>query len=237
MLTPTGRVALVNGANRGIGLAVARALSAKGYTLSLAGRDADALAAATGDLPEDRTHRAIWRAEDAESSTAWVEGAMARFGRIDALVANAGVIFPASLEEGEEDHYDEMWDVNFKGPLRLIRASMPALRSAGDGRIVVVASLAGKRMLGDNLGYTASKFAAVALTHAARRAGWDDGVRATAICPGLVDTDMVASVTAADGQFKISPETIAESAAYAMALPKEASVAELLINSRSEPMM
>ena len=80
---------------------------------------------------------------------------------------------------------------------------MPQLRAAGTGRVVNIASLAGKRLLSDSLGYSASKFAAVALTHAVRRAGWDDGVRATAICPGLVDTDMVAAKTAPEGEFKI----------------------------------
>ena len=83
-------------------------------------------------------------------------------------------------------------------------------------------------------GYAASKFAAVALTHAVRRAGWDDGVRATAICPGLVDTDMVAGKTAPEGEFKIEPEAIAASVAYLLSLPNNASVAELLINSRLE---
>ena len=76
----------------------------------------------------------------------------------------------------------------------------------------------------------------MALTHAVRQAGWDDGVRATSICPGLVDTRMVEHVTAPEGQFKIEPETIAETVAYALALPNSASVAEVLVNSRLEPM-
>ena len=76
----------------------------------------------------------------------------------------------------------------------------------------------------------------MALTHAVRRSGWDDGVRATSICPGMVDTDMVAHATIAEGQFKIAPETIAETIAYALALPNEAAVAEILVNSRFEPM-
>ena len=67
-----------------------------------------------------------------------------------------------------------------------------------------------------------------------RRAGWDDGIRATAICPGLVDTDMVANKTAPNREFKIEPKAIAESVAYLLSLPNNASVAELLINSRLE---
>jgi len=108
------------------------------------------------------------------------------------------------------------------------------LRAAGTGRVITLASLAGKRLLSESLGYPASKFAAVALTHTARRAGWVDGIRATALCPGMVDTDMVADKPIPEGAFKIEPEAIAASVAYLLSLPNNASVAELLINSRFE---
>ena len=84
------------------------------------------------------------------------------------------------------------------------------------------------------LGYSASKFAALALTHAIRHDGWSDGIRATAICPGLVEMRMVADVEPPEGQFKIAPDTIAETVAYALSLPNEAVVAEILVNSRLE---
>jgi NAD(P)-dependent dehydrogenase (short-subunit alcohol dehydrogenase family) len=140
------------------------------------------------------------------------------------------------LMEEDEAAYDRMLEVNFKGPLRLARAAMPRLREAGHGRVVSIVSLAGKRLLGPAmLGYSASKFAALALTHAIRREGWSDGVRATAICPGMVDTRMVADVQVPEGEFKIEPEAIAETVAYALSLPDNASVAEILVNSRLEP--
>ena len=103
--------------------------------------------------------------------------------------------------------------------------------------MINIVSLAGKRLFRHQiLGYSASKFAAMSLTQAVRQAGWDDGVRATSICPGLVDTDMVAQVQAPEGQFKIEPETIGETVAYALSLPNSAAVAEVLVNSRLEPM-
>ena len=235
MLTPDGRVVMISGANRGIGLATARRLAAEGYALSLGARDTGALEAATADLPGDRVLHCAWDATDRPSSPAWVEATLDRFGRIDAVVANAGLSRPARLEDEDETPYDAMWEVNFKGPLRLLRAAMPMLRAAGTGRAVVVASLSGKRVLGDGLGYPASKFAVMALVHAVRRAGWDDGVRASAVCPGMVDTDMVAQRETPAGEFKIEPEAIAASVAYLLALPNNASVAELLVNSRLEP--
>jgi len=234
MLVPDGRVVMISGANRGIGLATARVLAAEGYSLSLGARNREKLEAATADLPPDRVLRATWEAKDRTASTAWVAATLARFGRLDAVLANAGLSLPAGLEAEDESPYDEMWEVNFKGPLRLIRAALLSLRTAGTGRVVVLASLSGKRVLSDSLGYPASKFAAVALTHAVRQAGWADGVRATAVCPGMVDTDMVADKPVAEGAFKIEPEAIARSVAYLLSLPNNASVAELLINSRLE---
>ena len=229
MLKPDGRVVMISGANRGIGLAVARVLAEAGYQLSLGARNPEDIPAIDGALT------AHWDASARESSTAWAAATIAEFGRIDAVVMNAGVELGGTLEGDDEDAFDTMWDVNFKGPLRLIRATMPALRASGHGRVVNIVSLAGKRVLRHEiLGYSASKHAALSLTHAIRRSGWDDNVRATAICPGMVDTDMVSHVSVGDGQFKIAPETIAHSVAYALALPNEAVVAELLINSRFE---
>ncbi|MDH3666702.1 MAG: SDR family NAD(P)-dependent oxidoreductase [Paracoccaceae bacterium] len=235
MLSPEGRVVMISGANRGIGLATANLLAERGYKLSLGARDLGALETATMHLPQDRTARFEWDATRPKTSPAWAEGTLIRFGRIDAVVANAGISPRARLDDDDETAIDEMWEVNFKGPLRVIRAALPALRDSGHGRVVNVASLAGKRVLSDNFGYSASKFAAVALTHALRRAGWEDGLRATALCPGMVDTDMVASAQIPEGQFKIEPDAIAESVAYVLSLPNNATVAELLVNSRFEP--
>lgn len=234
MLSPQGRVVMISGANRGIGLATARLLGRMGYTLSLGARDPDTLGAVTGGVAGDRVLAARWEAEDANASKSWVEATLSRFGRIDAVVASAGLSIPARLEDEDESPYDRMWEVNFKGPLRLLRAALPALGKSGSGRVVVLASLSGKRVLSESLGYPASKFAAVALAHAVRRAGYADGVRATALCPGMVDTDMVAGKSVPEGEFKIEPEAIAESVAYLLGLPNSASVAELLVNSRFE---
>jgi len=234
MLTPEGSVIMISGAARGIGLAAAKRLAGLGYTLSLGVRDPGAIDPGTfgDDVLVTR-----WDATEAATSQAWAARTIERFGRIDGIVLNAGVALAAGLEEADEAAFDTMWQVNFKGPLRLMRAVMPSLRASGHGRVINIVSLSGKRLMsGSMLGYSASKFAALALTHAVRQEGWEDGVRATAICPGLVDTRMVADVEPPPGQFKIDPETIAETVAYALSLPDNAVVAEILINSRLEPM-
>ena len=234
MLSPSARVILVSGANRGIGLAIAQNLGALGYILSLGARQPDSIP--TLDSTESNmTH--YWAAEEQDSSVAWIAATMNKYGRIDGVVLNAGVELGGSLENGLEEEFDRMFAVNFKGPLWLVRAALPYLRASGIGRVINIASLAGKRVLRNEiLGYSASKFAALSLTHAIRQSGWKDGVRATSICPGMVETRMTADISTPADQFKIAPKTIAETVAYALSLPNEAAVAEILLNSRYETM-
>jgi NAD(P)-dependent dehydrogenase (short-subunit alcohol dehydrogenase family) len=235
MLSPQDRVVMVSGANRGIGLAVARCLHAKGYRLSLGSRDAAKITAALGDSEPSRVIAVAFDARDPASCEAWVERTGTHFGRIDGLVNNAGISLNVGIEDDDEAAYDAMWEVNVKAPLRLIRLAMPHLRRSGSGRVVNLASLSGKRVKNARR-LAMSKFAVVALTHAVRRLGWDDGVRATAICPSFVATDMTAEVTAVPRGEMIQPADLAELVATALALPNNAVVAELLVNCRLEDM-
>jgi len=234
LLAPDNRVVMISGASRGIGHAIAQALSSLGYRLSLGVRDPQSLSV------EDFANEVLicnWDATVAGGAEQWVAQTLAHYGAIDALVLNAGVMKSVGFDEGSEADLDLMLEVNFKSPWRLVKSALPSLLDSGHGRVINLVSLSGKRVFSaSNLGYSASKFAASALTHAVRQAGWDDGVRATSICPGLVDTDMVEHVTAPPGQFKISPQAIAATAAYALSLPNDAVVAEILVNSRLEPM-
>ena len=235
MLSAEGRVVMISGANRGVGLAIARCLHDRGYSLSLGARDVAALDTATAGFAGDRvlTHR--YDAHDVASNEAWVEATAARFGRIDGLVNNAGISLHPTLEDADESAYDDMWIVNVKAPLRMTRLTLPFLRRSGSGRIVNVSSLSGKRVRGARAGYAMSKFALVALSHATRHAGWDDGVRVTALCPGWVNTDMaVWDKAELPLETMIQPDDLAELVATVMALPNTASVPELAINCQHE---
>jgi len=228
MLDPTDRVVMVSGAARGIGRAVVERLLADGFRVS-AGVRSSSLA------PSDRLLVHRYDAESPESAQVWRDATLARFGALHGLVNAAGVSLPgATLADTEESALDAMWLVNVKAPLRLIRLVLPALRQGGHGRVVNVASLSGKRVANANIGYAMSKFALLALTHAVRREGWDDGVRATAICPGFVATDMTAGVTAFPRESMTEPADIAALIAMALLLPGTANIAELLVNCRLE---
>jgi NAD(P)-dependent dehydrogenase (short-subunit alcohol dehydrogenase family) len=231
MLESQGRVVMLSGANRGIGRAIAEACQARGYKLSLGVRRPAELAAFAAD--DILVYE--YDAERPETATAWTEATLARFGRLDGLVNNAGVYVSARVEDGDEADFDRLWRVNVKGPLKLVQLALPHLKKAGHGRIINLISLAGKRVPSDDsAGYAMSKHAALALHHATRRAGWDHGVRATAVCPGLVATDMVAWAKVPTDEM-IQPADLAEVIATIMDLPDHAVVAELMVNCRFEP--
>ncbi len=162
------------------------------------------------------------------------QSTMETFGRIDSLVNNAGIAPKITLEEGTDDDLDEIFEINVKAPFRLIQAALPHLKASGRGRVINVASLSGKRVYGLNAGYQMTKHALVALTHAVRRAGFEHGIRATALCPGFVATDLTAGAIEMPRDEMIDPKDLAILAATVIELPNTASIAELLVNCRYE---
>ncbi len=234
----TAPVAMVTGANRGIGAAIAAELGARGYRLSLGLRDPAALPDALGALDPLVIRYDAARPEDARAYVAATEDA---FGRIDVLVNNAGISGPLELmpdpeqtDAEMETALDALLAVNVKAPFRLTRAALPSLCRGGRGRVITLASLSGKRVLGLNAGYQMSKHAVLALSHAARLAGWDRGVRACAICPGFVATDMTLHRDLPREEIT-QPADLARLVAEVVALPNSASVSELAVNWRYEP--
>ena len=235
VLETSGRTVMISGANRGIGRAIARRLHDDGYRVSVGGRDLDGLAEAMSGLDDDRLLVSPFDATDPATGTAWIEATVERFGSLDVLINNAGVLDEALLEDLTDEGLDWMWEVNVKAPLRLTQAALPHLRSSGTGRVVNVASLSGLRVNGTFApGYAMTKHAVMALTEATKQAGWDDGIRATSVCPGFVATDMTSGF-GHHPDTMIDPDDLAEMVATTIALPNTASVAELRVACRLEP--
>ena len=218
-----GRVVMVSGANRGMGLEIARRLHGEGYRLSLGARRPAALADAVADFADERVLQCRYDAEDKEAATGWVGETFARFGCLDALVNNAGILRLHDLDDHDEARLDELLEVNLKAPYRLTVAALPHLRACGRGRIVNINSRSGLVYRPGSADYNISKHAAMALNHAPRHEFWEDGLRSTAICPGPTATDMAGEDLAA-GAALTHPATIAAIVSLVLRLPNSASI-------------
>lgn len=221
------RVALISGANRGIGEAIARQLVGNGWYVSLGMRTPTSASWHSPEAVQVVPYDAI----DAAGETRWISAALERFGRIDAVVANAGLMIAKTVVDADEADMDALLEVNVKAPRRLAAAAWPALSVSGRGRVIIMASLSGKRVksAGSSL-YSVSKFAALGLAHGLRHSGWELGIRATAICPGFVATDMARTLSTREDSQMTAPADLALLINTLLDLPNEASVAELNIN-------
>ena len=180
-MTLEGKVALVTGASRGIGAAVARALDEQGVKLGLASRSGD-------DLGLDAVARPCDVRELLELESI-VAATVERYGRLDILVANAGVGAYGPFLDLSREHLDEMIDVNLRGTIYAVRAALPHLVESGQADLVTIASEAGRRGLPFEATYCASKFGQVGFTRALDGELRQHGIRCTNVCPGGVATD------------------------------------------------
>jgi NAD(P)-dependent dehydrogenase (short-subunit alcohol dehydrogenase family) len=186
-----GKHAVVTGASRGIGLAVARTLLAHGARVTLMARDAEALALAAAGLGQG----AAWQAVDV-SNEASVAAAFARAGAVDILVNNAGQAASAPFAKTDAALWQRMLDVNLTGAYHCIQAALPAMLDAGWGRIVNVASTAGLTGYRYVAAYCAAKHGLVGLTRALALELATKGITVNAVCPGYTETDIVQEAVA-----------------------------------------
>jgi NADP-dependent 3-hydroxy acid dehydrogenase YdfG len=187
-----GKVALVTGASGGIGAAVARRLHAAGASIGLLSRRGD-------DLGLDRALGLVCDVRDRTAVGAAVDEVVGRFGRLDIVVANAGVGAYGPFLELDTERLEAMIDVNLKGTLYTAAATVPHLIAGGEGDFVSLASVAGLRAFPGEAVYNASKFGQVGFTRALDHELREQGVRATCICPGGVKTDFAIGAGRAEG--------------------------------------
>jgi NAD(P)-dependent dehydrogenase (short-subunit alcohol dehydrogenase family) len=185
-----GRTAIVTGASRGIGAATARALDAAGARVALVARSADQLAALAKELAHDPVVIPS-DFETAEGPRAAATTALEAFGgRVDVLVNNAGIAVRRESEAIELDEMDRMWNVNVRAALLLTSAVLPAMLEQGSGSIVSISSISGRRGAPRRAIYAATKAALDGMTRALAMEYGPQGIRANAVAPGVVETDL-----------------------------------------------
>jgi 3-oxoacyl-[acyl-carrier protein] reductase len=226
-----GKVAFITGASRGIGAAVARALSNEGVKLGLASRSgADlGLPDALGLVCDVRDRAQVEQA---------VAATVGSFGRLDICIANAGVGSYHSFTELPLEHLEEMIDVNLKGTIYAYRAAIPHLVASGEGDLVTIASEAGRRGLPGEAVYCASKFGQVGLTRSLDHELREKNVRCTNVCPGGVATDFAL----AEGYGRppdvlpgmMSAEDVAEIVLFVLTRPRGHRILETAIRPMTE---
>lgn len=184
----TGKVAVITGASAGMGAAAARALIGEGASVVLGARRRDRLDALVAELGDSAVSVEM-DVRDPEGSRRLVDRAQDRFGRLDILIANAGIGAYGGIMDLSDDQLSVMMDTNVAGTVWPIRAAVPHFLDTGKGDIVIVASVAGLRGAGDEAVYAATKFAQVGLAGGLDRELREKGIRISTICPGGTATE------------------------------------------------
>jgi|1186.fasta_scaffold334764_2 NADP-dependent 3-hydroxy acid dehydrogenase YdfG len=233
MTSLEGKVAIVTGASRGIGAAVARMLAEQGVKLGLASRSGDDLGIADAVAqPAD--------VRDRDQLASLTEATVARHGGLDIVIANAGVGAYGPFVDLSGDHIDEMMDVNAKGVINTAAATVPHLIARGAGDFVSVASEAGRRGLPFEAVYCSSKFAQVGFTRALDHELRPQGIRCTSVCPGGVATDFAME----EGRGRtpempelpgmMSAEDVAETVLFVLTRPRNHRILEVAFRPMTE---
>ena len=196
MSTEHSPVALITGAARGIGLATATLLAERGWRVAMMDRDAPELEAAAASIPG--AHAMVYDVSDPQASGRIIADVTDHFGRLDGLVNNAGVADFGPIEETDFDRWRTVMATNLDGIFLLTQAATPALKAAGAGAIVNIASISGLRASTLRVAYGTSKAAVIQLTLQQAVELGEYNIRANAICPGPVRTKLAMAVHTQD---------------------------------------
>src|SRR5437667_4882529 len=234
----SGKIVVITGASSGLGEATARHLSAHGASVVLGARRVDRLQALADELsglggkalamPTDVTHY--------DEVKRLVDAAVQRFGRIDVMINNAGLMPHSPLERLKIDDWNRMIDVNIKGVLYGIAAALPYMKQQQAGQIINVSSVAGHKVRPGSAVYAATRAAVLVLSEGLRQEVKPYNIRTTVISPGAVATELPNSVTEPDVaehvrksyEIAIPAESFARAVAFAMSQPEEVDVNEIL---------
>lgn len=238
-----GKVVLVTGASSGIGQATASMLAARGAKVVLGARRLDRLQELAASITRER-NEAIAHALDVTdrgSMQAFADHALQRFGRIDVLVNNAGIMPLSPMAALKVDEWDAMLDVNVRGVLHGIAAVLPAMQAQGSGHVINVSSIGGLYAMPTAAVYCATKFAVRAISDGLRQE--NDRIRVTCVYPGVVESELASTITDADTAAAIAafrkvalkPEAIAAAIVHAIGQPEEVDTSDIVVRPVAHP--
>ena len=233
-----GKIVVITGASSGLGEATARMLSAHGATVVLGARRVERIVALADELVRGggqalALQTDVTRSEDVQRL---VDGAVEKYGRIDVMINNAGLMPSSPLERLKIADWDRMIDVNIKGVLYGIAAALPHMQQRKSGHIVNVSSVAGHKVRAGTAVYSATKHAVRVLTEGLRQEVKAYNIRTTIVSPGAVATELPDSVTEADVaagvkafyEIAIPDDSFARAVVYALSQPDDVDINEIL---------
>ncbi len=233
-----GKVVVITGASSGLGEATARMLAAQGATVVLGARRVERIEALADELTRAGGRALAVQTDVTRSAEVQrlVDAAVERFGRIDVILNNAGLMPSSPLERLKIDDWDRMIDVNIKGVLYGIAAALPHMQRQKSGHIVNVSSVAGHRVRAGTAVYSATKHAVRVLTEGLRQEVKAYDIRTTIISPGAVATELPDSITEADVQagvkafyeVAIPADSFARAVVFALSQPDDVDINEIL---------
>lgn len=237
----TRPLVVVTGDSSGIGAATAQAFGLRGYPTLLLARRSELVEEL--DVPESLARSVD--VTDRVALAAALDEAVERFGRPDLLVNNAGIMPLGRVVDQDPEEWRRLFDVNCLGLLTATQLVLPGMVAAGGGTVVNISSIAGRNVYANHAVYSGTKFAVHAMTETMRREHAEDGVRFSVVAPGIVDTDLLVSVSDASivESYEatkqrlhggLHPDTVAEAIVGLYELPQDVCVRELVIAPTSQ---
>ncbi|WP_413437707.1 SDR family oxidoreductase [Sulfuriferula sp. GW1] len=233
-----GKIVVITGASSGLGEATARHLSEQGATVVLGARRIDRINALAKELAgnEGKAIAVQTDVTQCEQVKNLVDTAVEKYGRIDVMINNAGLMPHSPLDRLKIDDWDRMIDVNIKGVLYGIAAALPYMQKQKSGHIINVSSVAGHKVRPSSAVYAATKHAVLALSEGLRQEVKPYNIRTTVISPGAIDTELPNSVTEPDiadnvrkiYEIAIPADSFARAVAFAISQPDDIDVNEIL---------
>jgi len=234
-------VTIITGASSGIGAATALKLAEKGSKIVLAARNEEKLQKLVSQIKEAGGEASYHVTDVSERSSLedLVKFAVSKYGKVDSLVNNAGLMLFSDWKDVAVDDWDQMINTNLRGYLHAIAAALPGMIAQGHGKILNMSSVAGLHVGGSSGVYSATKFFIRGITESLRKeVGVEHGIQVSMISPGVINTGWAEKVNNSDGKkaaqelnkIAITPEQVADAVAYALDQPNNLTINDIVIH-------